>query len=111
MLQPLTPANATKEVLWLRSFLNEIGEDVTSATPLLVDNQSAIRLIKNPEFHKRTKHIDTKYHFIREQCTGYKICVEYVESAKQLADIMTKPLNKKRHEWLREQFGVKFKNV
>ena len=57
-------ATAAKEVIWLRLLLSDLGCECKNATELYVDNQSAIRLVRNPEFHKRTKHIDIKYHFI-----------------------------------------------
>uniref|UniRef100_A0A1Y1MYL6 Retrovirus-related Pol polyprotein from transposon TNT 1-94 n=1 Tax=Photinus pyralis TaxID=7054 RepID=A0A1Y1MYL6_PHOPY len=101
-------ANASKELMWLRSFLREIHEDVVDdATKLFVDNQSAVRLVQNAEFHKRTKHIDVKFHFIREQQERGEIDVTYVESDKQLADIMTKPLSINKFNLLRVQFGMK----
>lgn len=61
-------------------------------TPLFIDNQSAIRLIQNPEFHKRTKHIDIKYHFVREKLKNKDIEVHYIPSKQQIADILTKAL-------------------
>ena len=60
---------------------------------LYVDNQSTIKLIKNPEFHKRTKHIDVKYHFIREKLADNVFVLEYVPTDSQEADVMTKPLS------------------
>jgi hypothetical protein len=57
----------SKEAVWIDRLLKEIGQYQTLPIPLLCDNQSAIRLAKNPEFHQRTKHIQIKYHFIREQ--------------------------------------------
>lgn len=86
-------ALATKEALWLRSLLSELGFQ-QSATCIKVDNQSAIKLSKNPEFHKRTKHIDIKFHFVRDVSDRGEINIVYVESKKQLADIFTKPLVK-----------------
>jgi len=58
-----------------------------SATILFVDNQSTVKLIKNPEFHKRTKHIDIKYHFIREKVVNQEIDVKHISSEKQLTDL------------------------
>lgn len=58
-------SNASREVLWLRQLISEIDEISDSGTVLCVDNQSAIKLIKNPVFHRRSKHIDVVYHFIR----------------------------------------------
>jgi hypothetical protein len=55
-----------KEAVWLRQFATELGIPQEAATDIFVDNTSAIKLAKNPEFHPRTKHIDTKYHYTRE---------------------------------------------
>lgn len=74
-----------------------------------MDNQSAIRLIKNPEFHKRTKHIDVRYHFIREKYEENVFRLNYVSSDEQLADIFTKALPKSRFELLRQLIYVKEK--
>lgn len=63
---------------------------------LYVDNQSAIRLIHNPEFHKRTKHINVKFHYIYVKVEDGEINVSFVPIEIQLADIFTKPLSKSR---------------
>ncbi len=66
-----------------------------------IDNQSAIKLIKNPVYHKRTKHIDVKYHFIREKYQDKTVNIEYVNSNEQLADIFTKALPRDKFEKFR----------
>lgn len=58
---------ASREAIWLRKFLSDIGYLSRKTTTVFVDNQSAIKLVKNPEFHKRTKHIDIRYHYIRQK--------------------------------------------
>ncbi|KAG5864215.1 hypothetical protein JTB14_031796 [Gonioctena quinquepunctata] len=71
-----------------------------------VDNQSAIKLANNPEFHKRTKHIDIKYHFVREASENGVVKIDYVESNLQLADILTKPLTKEKISSARTQLKI-----
>lgn len=71
-----------------------------------MDNQSAIRLTKNEEFHKRTKHIDTRYHYIREKYKQNKFMIESVGTEFQLADIFTKALAKPRFEFLRKKLNI-----
>lgn len=66
----------------------------------MVNNQSAIHLIKNPVLHKRTKHIQIHYHFIREKVQSKEIEVLYVPTELQLADICTKPLPRDRFKKL-----------
>jgi hypothetical protein len=71
-----------------------------------MDNQSAIALSKNPVLHDRSKHIDTKFHFIRECVETGKICLEYVSTQDQLADILTKSLGRAIFCELRDKIGV-----
>ena len=56
------------------------------------DNQGCIALSANPVFHKRTKHIDIRYHFIRERVASGEVELRYVPTAEQLADLLTKGL-------------------
>ena len=67
-------------------------------TMILVDNQGAIKLAANPQFHNCTKHIDIRYHFIRDTMTAGEIVVDYLPMADMVADIMTKPLPRNKHE-------------
>lgn len=62
-------------------------------TEVYVDNKSAIALAKNPVFHERSKHIDTRYHFIREHVNKKDVELIYCKSYDQVADILTKPLS------------------
>ena len=78
---------AAREVFWIRKLLSDIGCPCYKETTLYVDNQSAIQLVRNPVFHKRTKHIDVHFHFIREKVTEKEIIVEYVPSENQRTDI------------------------
>ena len=57
--------SASCYIIWLRNLLQELGLPVEKPVDLLMDNQSAIKLIKNPEYHHRTKHIKMKYKFVR----------------------------------------------
>lgn len=93
---------AVKEAIWLKQLLCDINmfQSVckSESVPLFIDNQSAIKLIKNPVLHKRTKHIDICFHFVREKYENKEISVSYVATENQLADIFTKPLPKQRFE-------------
>ena len=73
---------------------------------LKMDSQSAIALSKNPVFHERSKHIDVRYHFIRNCIGDGKMDVEHVRTEEQLADILTKPLGRDKFCELRIQLGV-----
>lgn len=82
------------EAKWLRALLNELGIRCSSPTTIYEDNQSSIRVAEEPREHKRMKHIDVKYHFIREAISDKEIELESIPSADQIADIMTKGLGK-----------------
>ena len=73
---------------------------------LLCDNESAIKLTNNLVQHARTKHIDVHHHFIRDHQQKVDICIESVGTEDQLADIFTKPLDKKMFCKLRNELNI-----
>jgi hypothetical protein len=72
-----------------------------------VDNMSAIVLAKNPVFHDLWKHIDTRYHYIRECIERGKIVIDYITTEVQITNILTKELGRVRFQELRARIGVK----
>lgn len=85
----------------------ESNEKLGSEQPVLfVDNESAVKLIKNPVQHKRTKHIEVKYHYVREKHKDKIFVVKGISTENQLADIFTKALPKARFENLRSKMNV-----
>lgn len=70
------------------------------------DNTSAINMLKNPMMHAKKKHIEIKYHFLREKVADNEVKLDYVSTKEQLADIFTKPLSKSTFEYLWEKLGV-----
>ncbi|KAI3636627.1 hypothetical protein MIR68_005316 [Amoeboaphelidium protococcarum] len=103
-------AAVCQELCWFREILNEVGLDIVvdglrlladeetvdrvKVHPLKVmeDNQSCIAITKNPEKFSRTKHIEVKYHFVRELTESGRVMFEYVNTQEQTADVLTKPL-------------------
>ena len=73
--------------------------------PLIVkeDNKSCISFSKDPDSHKRTKHIDYRHFFVREQVNSGDIMFDYIESDLQLADLFTKAFDVSRFTYLRDQ--------
>ena len=102
----LAMSDATTEAIWLRGLLDELGQTQLEPTVIHEDNQGSIALSKNPEKHSRMKHIDIRYHFIREKVTSKEIIPSYINTKEQLADILTKPIPKDQFEKLREELGV-----
>ena len=92
----------TKEVIWCRRLLADLGFPQMAPTVIYTDSQSALRLAMNPEFHAQTKHIDIKYHYTREQILLQSIQLQYVNTHHQIADILTKPLPPGQFRQLRD---------
>ena len=99
-------AESVKEAIWLRRLLHSLGFPFKVPTPIFSDNQGAIQLVKNPKFHKRTKHIETKYYLIREKYERQEIDVFYIHTKQQLADLLTKALTRDTFEHLRSLQGL-----
>ncbi|KAD3640518.1 hypothetical protein E3N88_29741 [Mikania micrantha] len=97
---------AACQALWLKRFLSELTGWKEEKITLYVDNISAIPLMKNPVFHGRSKHIDTRYHFIRECVENEDIIVEHISGELQKADILTKALARVKFATMRELLGV-----
>jgi hypothetical protein len=85
---------ATQEAIHLRRLLADLGFPQTKPTIIFEDNQGCIGLANNPIVNKRTKHIDVKYHYIREKIESQEINLKPIRTQDQVADILTKPLPK-----------------
>lgn len=70
------------------------------------DNEAAICMAKESRQHSRAKHIDIKYHFVREHVTNGRLRIQHVDTKDQLADIMTKPLSQHIFTNLRQRLGL-----
>ncbi|XP_050920425.1 secreted RxLR effector protein 161-like [Lathyrus oleraceus] len=92
--------------IWLRNLLKELKTPQEDPVEICVDNKSALALAKNPVFHERRKHIDTRYHFIRECIEKKEVKLKYVMSRDQTAGIFTKPLKLETFMKLRNMLGV-----
>ena len=96
----------TKDVLWTRKLLTDLHEPPSEATPVYCDNQGAIRLTKDSAFHARTKHIDIRFHFIRQTAERGDIIVHDCRTDDMIADIFTKPLGRVKFEKFRFLLGM-----
>ena len=86
---------AAQEAIWLNRLLAELQSQLEPSKPatLYEDNQSAICMTKNPQFHGRCKHIAIKYHFIRDEARKGTINVQYCRTDDMIADMLTKGLH------------------
>ena len=99
-------ASAAQESLWLQQLLVDLKNEEPKSVTIYEDNQSAISMAKNPQFHGRTKHIAIKYHFIREQVNSKTLELRYCRTNDMIADMLTKGLSGEQFEKLRFMAGV-----
>ena len=97
---------AVQEAIWLKKLLADLGVVPKQPVVIMEDNQGALAVAKNPIAHTRTKHIDIRYHFIREAVRDQKFNLCYCPTKKMLADLLTKPLPKEQFEVLRQAMGM-----
>ncbi|WVZ61915.1 hypothetical protein U9M48_011722 [Paspalum notatum var. saurae] len=96
----IAAATGACQAVWLARLLAEIRDPAVRKPMLRVDNKSAISLIKNPVHHDRSKHIDIRFHLIREYAHSGQIEVKFISTQEQLGDILTKPLDKVKFQEL-----------
>ena len=99
----IAASETAKEAKYFSEFTTELGFPPKEPMPVYVDNQAAIDLSYNPEFHSRTKHIDRRHFYIRELVEDHVVRVQYVNTAENLADFFTKPLPPKTFFKLRDR--------
>ena len=102
----IAAAAACTQVIWMKRQLRDITRVVLGTTVIRCDNQSAINLSKNCVHHSRCKHIDVRYHFLRDRVERKIVKLEFVPSKEQKADIFTKPLPRELFEAHRANLGV-----
>ena len=83
---------ATAQALWMMKFFTEIGLPVTNPITIYADNNGSISNSTNDKNHRRTKHIDVKFHFVKEHMKKGEIMFTYIPSSDNLADLFTKSL-------------------
>lgn len=101
-------SEAGKEAKYLRMLLNELGELQEEATLIYGDNQSALKMLHFEKTSVYTKHIDTRYHFIRELVQKEEIKAEFVGTDENIADILTKPLGASKIKYLTSKLNFEF---
>jgi len=98
-------ASCCSQILWLKQQLKDFGISL-STVPIKCDNTSAINIAKNPVQHSRTKHIDIRHHFLRDNVEKGFIRMDHCRTEDQIADIFTKPLDRSPFEHLRLLLGM-----
>ena len=98
--------DASREAVWLRELLSGLFQERLETTIIHCDTQSCLKLTENPIFHDRSKHIELKYHFIRDMVQRGAIKLQYIHTDEQIADILTKPLSFGKFVHFRDELGV-----
>ena len=96
---------AAREALWLRQILPSLKVPCTPMT-IKCDSMGALKSLRNPQITQRTKHIDVMHHFVRERREKGEIDFVYVPGKENVADMLTKPLPKDKHNWCCQHIGV-----
>ena len=94
------------QCVWIKRVLEKLDPKEQKSTLILCDNNSTIQLSKNPVFHGKSKHIDIRFHFLRDLVKDGGVKLSYCKSEVQIADIMTKPLKLDQFERLRCMLGM-----
>jgi histone deacetylase 1/2 len=100
-------ANATAEIIWVESLLNELGVQRNQTSCLWCDNMGATYLSANPIFHARMKHIEIDFHFVRERVASKQLEIRFIPSKDQVADGFTKALPTRQFEEFKHNLNLK----
>jgi len=94
----IVAATSTKELIWLQTIIFELSYKLSQPNIIYSDNQSSINLSENPiQHHDRTKHIDLRFHFLREKVKNKIFKLEYTPTTRMWADLLPKSLPKDKH--------------
>jgi hypothetical protein len=97
---------AVHEAVWLHKLLADLFGHVLDSTVIHCDNQSCVKLSENPVFHDKSKHIEIKYHYIRDMVQRKEVLVQYLPTDEQVVDVLTKPLTRMKFEYFRDRLGM-----
>lgn len=108
----IAESEAAKEAIWLQRLLCRLRVDrsqssVPEPVTILGDNRGALALAKNPMYHARTKHVDIRYHFVREKVEEQLVKMEWIAGGLNPADGLTKPLGRTKFESFRRMVGLR----
>jgi hypothetical protein len=102
----MAACEACTEAIWLRKLISDLFDQIPKSTIIYCDNQSCIRLSKQPVFPERSKHIEIKYYFIQDKVQEGEVKLKYIPTDEQTVDILTKPLSRIKFAYFREKMGI-----
>jgi hypothetical protein len=92
--------------VWLQKLLAGLFDLELEATCIWCDNQSCVKLSENLSVHDKSKHIEIRYHYIRDMVQKGAVKLQYVATDEQIADVLTKPLSRVKFVYFRDKLGV-----
>ena len=102
----ITVVEAVKEIYWMRNILKEFGYKIDGPSSLHCDNQLAIQVGRNPEHHRRMKHLDLDFFWLRDAVENRVITLSYLLTDKMPADALIKPLSRQKVKDGRKMMGL-----
>jgi hypothetical protein len=102
----IVACSASCEAIWLRKLLTDLFDLEMEATLNLCDNQSCIKMTKNHVFHDNSKHIEIRYHYIRDMVPRGAIKLQYISTDEQVVDVLTKALSCVKFEYFQDKLGI-----
>ena len=101
---------AAQEAIWMKEFITDLGviPNASSTMTIFCDNTRAIALAKEPRFHKKNRHIKRRFNSIRENVQDGDIEICKVHTDLNVADLLTKPLPRAKHDQHQDAMGVRF---
>ena len=106
----MAASEAAQEAVWMKEFITDLGVIPNASGPmtLFCDNTGAIALAKEPRFHRKTRHIKCRFNSIRESVQNGDIEIRKVHTDLNVADPLTKPLSRAKHDQHQNSMGVRF---
>jgi hypothetical protein len=102
---------ASNEAVWLQKLLARLFDLELEVTCIWCDNQSCMKLLENPVFHDKSKHIEIMHHYIRDMVHKGAVKLQYVATDDQITYVLTKPLSRVKFVYFRDKLGVVQKDV
>jgi hypothetical protein len=102
----IVACSANCEAIWLRKLLTGLFDLEMRATLILCDNQSCIKMTENHVFYDKSKHIEIRYHYIRDMVERGALKLQYISTDEQVVDVLTKPLSRVNFEYFQDKLGI-----
>ena len=102
----IAACSASSEAVWLQKMLSGLFDLEMDATCIYCDNQSCIKLLENPMFHDKSKHIEIKFQYIHDMVEKGVVKLQYIATDEQVMNVLTKSLSKVKFVYFKDKLGV-----